>query len=246
MSARRILLLITGIAAGLCMLQLLLIYNFSAIDHDCVHHNPQTETNEPTIVPSLPRADITLPCKISGTSLVAERLVSYEGSFVEDSNSAEMVIASALLLRNTGSDGVINAVVTLERGEEALIFEVTSLPPGECALVLEKNGRLCSQENFTACRGQEIRDSSDWLSLELLCISPVDMETVSVTNITNEAIPYACLYYKTMYADGLFYIGGITHEIIVEQLAPGETRFLRPEYYADIHSRIVRVSVKMQ
>ena len=93
MSGRRVLLLIAGIGASLCMLQLLLTYNFSDIDRNGMHHSPQAEMNEPTIVPSLPSADITLPYLIGGTSLVAERLVFYEGSFVEDSDSTEMVIA---------------------------------------------------------------------------------------------------------------------------------------------------------
>lgn len=251
MSARRILLLMASVGAGSCMLLLLLMYNLCGIDHNGVLHSPppvftDETVEEATIVPSLPTADITLPYAIGGTSLIAERMVLYEGSFVENTDLTQMVITSGLLLRNTGPEGILHAVVTLERGEEILSFEVSSLPPGESVLVLEKEGRACFQQNFTACNGWETKDGSDWLQSDTLQITPVDMQTVSVTNLTNTVVKDICLYYKTVYADGLFYIGGITHEAKLEQLAPGETRLLRPEYYANIHSQIVRVSANSE
>lgn len=199
-----------------------------------------------TVCDSIAPAEITLPHAVAGTPLIIEKLVSYEGAFIEDKSGEEVVNIAAILLRNTGDIGIQKAAVTLERGALVLNFEASAIPPGSSVLVLEKNRKACKQQNFTGCSGWTDIAPGDWLQKEILQIEMADKNTLSITNLSEYPLNSICLFYKTVYADDLFYIGGITYQTCIEKLTPGECVSISPEWYAGAYSAVVRVTFDMR
>ena len=52
------------------------------------------------------------------------------------------------------------------------------------------------------------------------------------------------VYYKTIYADSLFYMGGKVQMLSVKTLLPGETICLQGAYLAGEQSRVLRIEYK--
>lgn len=183
----------------------------------------------------------SLPCAVTEEGLIAERLVRYDGAFLENGSGIEVTDAAALMLRNTGDIGISWAVVIIEQGERTLTFEATQIPPNSAVLVLEKEGQLYSSKPLSDCYGWALCETSGWQPEEYLDIAEADMGSLDITNCTDWPLHGICLYYKTEYADGLFYLGGITYEIRVGHLEAGQTLRIHPARYASGSSRILRI-----
>lgn len=184
---------------------------------------------------------ISLPCAVSGTALIAERLVSYDGAFLESGSGYEVRSVAALLLKNTGDMGISEASVVLEQGGRQLTFKATQIPPGASVLVLAESAKRYAQGAITGCYGWIDWESDGWWPEELLCFEEADMGSLWVTNITGSPLSEIRLYYKTDYADGLFYLGGVTYDIYIDSIGAGERVLLRPEHYAGNSSKFLRI-----
>ena len=182
-----------------------------------------------------------LPVFVAGTDLVAEELVSYEGEYIEDTEFGEYVFVTGLILRNTGKKGILCAKVKLIGECDTLDFEATYIPPGKSVLVLEKNRKETADTHFYSCVGQVECSEDNWEDREDVKIQSLENDCIQVTNTTDRAITGAELYYKTDYAHGLFYMGGITHCYRIRSLPPGKSITVSPEYYASECSQIVYV-----
>ena len=180
-----------------------------------------------------------LPVFVAGTDLLAEELVSYEGEYIEDTEFGEYVFVTGLILRNTGKKGVLCAKVKLIGEYDTLDFEATYIPPGKSVLVLEKNRKETTDTQFYSCVGQV--EYSDWEEREAVKIQYLGNDLIQVTNTSEKAVTGIELYYKTDYAHGLFYIGGITHCYRIRSLSSGDSITVSPEYYASDCSQIVYV-----
>lgn len=202
----------------------------------------ESESWEIEKVESLPAAGACLPYKIEGTTLVAERLVAYDGPFVEDGSDREVINVAALILHNFGSSGVKEAEITLAYHENSLTFQASMIPPGATAVVLEKDGKPYIQVPSTDCYGWAEQIEDGWDVESVLRIEQIDIQTLQVTNITSAALHNVQLYYKTLLKETAYYIGGITYQTQVLHLKPGETVMLQPPHYAKDYSEILRVA----
>lgn len=216
------------------MLFALVIHSAAAMQTD----PPSVQSAEETTV----QATLDMPCVVEGTALIAERLVSYDGAFIENGSGYEVTNAAALMLKNVSDTGISWALVVLQQGNRTLTFEATQIPPKASVLVLEMEGKQYSAAPLSDCRGWMLRENSGWQPEEYLSFEEVDIGSVNVTNRTEAPLEGIRLYYKTEYADGLFYLGGITYEAYIDSLAPGQTVCLTPEHYAGGSSKFLRIA----
>ena len=186
---------------------------------------------------------MTFPVEVPNTCLVAEQIVMYEGAYLEEPQSDEVVSVAALLVRNTGQYGIVCATVILEAEDTVFIFEADTIPPGEAVLVLEKNKRAFGPEKFIACTGSAVSDTSDWDEADAVEIACVDMGTVTVSNRTDKVLSGIYLYYKNYILDPGFYVGGHSHMYLIERLEPGQKIYINPVYYAKGYSRFARIDI---
>ena len=182
-----------------------------------------------------------LPCEIAGCDLVAEQLLRYDGPFFENGSREEVTDVAALILRNAGEEGVEAATIFLFQEGNRLVFEATQIPPGAAVLVLERDCKLYTGEPLVDCSGFAEKESTGWFPNAFVAIQNTDMGSISVMNRTDQHMQGIRLYYKTAYEGGLFYLGGITYETEIGELAPGEHAYASPEHYASGSSKIVRV-----
>lgn len=187
-------------------------------------------------------AEVTaLPMPVQGTTLVAEEILSYEGEYIEDTEFGEFVYATGLILRNTGDQGVICSKVKLTGASDCLEFSATYIPAGEAVLVLEKNRKKTEDMQFYSCSGTAEYDNHGWEEHRGIAIQYLDNDGIKVTNTTNKSISGIQLYYKTIYPQNLFYVGGITHCYRINNLSVGESITVYPAYFSGVHSKIVCV-----
>lgn len=187
-----------------------------------------------------------LPVFVAGTDLLAEELVSYEGEYIEDTEFGEYVFVTGLLLRNTGEKGILCAKVKLIGECDTLDFEATYIPPGKSVLVLEKNRKETADTQFYSCVGQVEYSDDHWEEREEVEIQCLGNDLIQITNTAEKAVTGIELYYKTDYAHGLFYMGGITHCYRIRSLSAGKSVTVSPEYYASDCSQVVYIKTESQ
>ncbi len=247
MGLRRCSLLMLGVALSMLTAVVLL---FSAKNTSVSAAN-QTQPTQPhydiadqiqSVVAS-PAEPITLPTPVHGTTLVAQRLATYDGLFLEDGSDQEVVSIAALVVYNAGDREVLQTGITLQWEEVTLCFYGENIPPGKAVLLLERNRRSCSKTSFTACTGWQVSARENREPAAYLEITDTAMGAVTVTNITSDTLQDVHLYYKSWLSPPGIYIGGITREVSVPVLQPGESAILYPPYYASGYTKIISVSV---
>ena len=180
-----------------------------------------------------------LPVTIPGTTLQATEISAYEGPFLEDGSTQEVVDIAALHIYNTGEQEVLNACITLQMENTSYVFYGSHIPAGATVVLLERNACAYSRAAIKACSGwQEI---SDQKQVEGLSITDKDNGTLIVTNTTDKTLYHLHVYYKAWLSPPDFYMGGITYSVTIPQLAPGQTEMLCPDHYATGYSKVVSV-----
>lgn len=240
---RRTMLLIVGFGVCFAVLWLLLSNSVTALTCAAVSE-PLFQMHAQTGGNDAQKKEQTLPLPVSGTSLIAEQIMLYEGAFLEDSYTQEVVQVAALLIRNTAQWGVERATVVLESGSCTYVFEADSIPPGEAVLVLEKNQSAYGAQTFTACYGTSDCTAEDWSCSETVDIQCVDIGTVTVTNQTKQVLIGIMLYYKNYIADPGFFVGGRSNVHLIERMEPGQTIYIYPLFYAKKYSRFARIEIQ--
>ena len=231
---RRVLLLAVGFGAAMWVTGILFGVNHT------VYAQLSTANTLLHVQPTAGDGEISFPYEIPGTTLVAEALVYYDGPFLENSSNIELFNSAALLLRNTGNEGILQAEITVQ-GEKSWVFSVWDIPPKGTVLVGESSGAQLEDLTVTACTGWQRVQSGVWDAGISLRIESLDMGTVAVTNMTEETLHNVRLLYKNWLPQSGIYVGGITHEARIDQLLPGQTVTLEPGHYAKGYSSIVRV-----
>ena len=243
---RKMLLLVAGFGSGFLAFLLLLANVTEAA--------PQVQPSAPNenVSPSpfgiqkveyIRSADVTLPYRIPNTDLIAEKIVLYEGGYMEDNSNEEVVDIAGLELRNTGKQVITSAKVILERDGVQFTFRGSYIPADCSVLVLESSRQKCPFQNFTDCTGWQSIGDDQWLDGEKLSITPVTMGSLKITNTSDKLLKNMVLYYKNYLPYTEIYVGGITRKEKIERLAPGETAEIFPQYYARDYSRVLGVTV---
>lgn len=189
------------------------------------------ETTSPNI--------LEFPIVVDGTGLIVQNMAQYEGPFLEAEDQEPVARVAALMIYNPGDQMITSAELILTQGERTLRFLFTCLPPRSRVLVLEQNRQLYSSEPVYSCQCLSFAEETPQPSL----IEASDSENgLLVTNL------YAMdktvtLYYKQYITEGDFYLGGVTGQTRVENLAAGENRKILASGYAPGYCRIVDVKL---
>ena len=211
---------------------------------------PQVSTTSPTVPVNDPEPTYAqtgnqegFPCSVKYTPLVIRQLASYDGPYLEDGTEEELTAVAALVVENTGTIGIEYAQLVITQDQRELVFDATYIPPRGTILILEKDRQAYSGETVTGCRCRTlIPGTFDW-EKERILIQPGEGFSLSVTNLTEEAMPYVRVFYKQHEGTSDLYIGGITLSAVIPDLQPGETREITPYRYAHGYSAIVAVVI---
>lgn len=193
------------------------------------------------ILEEAPQAEITVPFSIEGTSLIAEKIVSYDGPFLEDGSGDEVFGVSTLVVKNTGTTGVEHARITLVVDDGFLEFDINKLPAGATVAVLEKNRAKYRSYSLYRGYGEQSLLNEGWGDWPVL-IEPYDLGSFLITNNTENTLRNININYKN-YLPGI-YVGGIAYHISYPFLQPGQSVVLYPEHYVSGYSTIVYISTQ--
>ncbi len=202
-------------------------------------------TNRPT-QPELEQVGGTMestgfPFALEYTSLVAQKLIAYEGAYLEDGSEEAVTDVAALILENTGTIGIEYAQIILVQGGKELSFDATYIPPKSTILLLEENKQPYSAANVTACRCRTVIPGVFDRSERAVSIRETGLCTLEVTNLTDQHLGGIRIYYKHHEGANDLYVGGITYSTVIPDLAPGETRSITPYRYASGYAQVVAV-----
>ena len=187
----------------------------------------------------LPKADITFPYSIPGTTICIKEISNYDGPFVEDGSDREVVGVTALLITNYGSNEIQQTSIELKFGELCLTFLGDHIPGGATVLLLEKNAQGSLQKNFTSCCAWQIENHEYNRLHSFISVKDMAMGTLIVTNHSEERLEHIRLYYKTWLSEQGILVGGITYCVEIPVLNPGQTEYLYPKHYASDYSVVV-------
>ena len=180
---------------------------------------------------------VSLPYAPESWDLVAEKLICYDGPYIEDGTNAPVSDVAGLILHNAGDRGISFAVLAVEQGSKTTYFTVTWLPPGERVLVLAMQQAVYDPEPVTDCRVLGIR-WDDFASAQVE-VSASPEGGLYVTNLTVKRQEQICLRFKQYTEEYGMFFGGITQCITIPVLMPGENRPIYPEEFDPEHSRLV-------
>lgn len=201
-------------------------------------YNPKPTTpsvQKPTV------SYLNLPYAIPGTTLVIQKVDSYDGIFLEDGSDSEVTGIYAMVLRNTGSVGVEYANITLTQNGRELTFKATALPAGGIMVVQEANATAYANSNFTDCVCDVALLENFEMSKGMVSVTDHEEGGLVVTNLTGETIPCIRIFYKFYMSDEKVYVGGITYTAKISGLAAGESTVVAPSHYLAGSSALVMV-----
>lgn len=214
-----------GITIGICALA-------AGFDHD-----------EPEIVASVCPPEQTqlrtvmLPAEIVGTDLTAEALSYYEGPYLEDGSYEEVCDVAALVVANPLDTPIRQVQILVETEKEMLQFAGSWIPAGSKCVLLEMERNQYAGEAVYRCTGiQQAADMQNSVPVELREEGDI---TICVVNRSDSGIPALRLGYKTYLQQTDMYIGGITNELLIENLEPGREYCVTPPHYVKDYCRIV-------
>lgn len=232
--------MVRGLRAGLMLFSGVLLYITALQAAGAVVLHPIERTV--CCVSVVPKAEpLSFPLELAGTTLRAEGTVYYEGPFLENGTQEPVTGALALLVRNTGSEALQTAQITLVGKQGTYRFQGCHIPSGAQVLLLETTGAAWNRDAVLSYEAEALPEPPDLLQQGALEIRDVDMGTVAVTNRTDQTLRDLHLYYKNYLSDSDLYQGGICYEEGIESLEPGQTLYLSPQRYAMGYSRFVRV-----
>ncbi len=173
---------------------------------------------------------VQLPVFIPDTTLVAERLVSYDGHYVEDGSEDYVTGIAALYLHNSGSAMVAACRVILRMESGLYRFEATCIPPGATVLVQEKNRKPYYNMDIYAVGGSASKGNKPDLYETAICTEDF-MRGLRLHNISETDYDGLCISHKNYDPDKNVYIGGITYVTYADSLNRAEQLDIWPVHF---------------
>ena len=196
---------------------------------------PQTEQAGTTADPA------GFPFALEYTSLVARKLIAYDGAYLEDGSEENVMDMAALVLENTGTIGIEYAQIVIVQNGLELFFDATYIPPKSTILLLEENKQSYSDAPVTACRCRTVIPGVFDRAERIVAVKEMGMCTLEVTNLTEQEMDCVRIFYKHHEGEKDLYVGGITYSAVIPNLLPGEARSITPYRYASGYAQIVAV-----
>lgn len=200
---------------------------------------PETESTE---LSQHPHMTIEFPHTLSGSGLVMEGLIPYDGPFWEDGSGDTVEDVAGLQLYNPGERMLEFLSVVLECGGERLYFFVYQLPPNSRCLVLEKTRHTYRDLPVVDCRELSVRwDYQDLSRIQLDYLGLGNWLTVINRDARRQ--DHVTLWYKRYEQEGDYYLGGIAYSAHVFFLQPQERRTITPAHYEAGSAKVVAIQL---
>lgn len=187
---------------------------------------------------------LEFPVALLGGTLVAEELMSFQGSYWEDGSGDLVENVAGLMISNPTNRMVEFASFVVEQAGERLYFFAYCLPPQSRCLVLEYNRKACIPQEVTTCQEMTVRWDQQELSREqvdYVGLGPL----MTVINRDVRQLTHVTVRYKQYVQEEDYYLGGAVHSAHVFFLQPEERRTIQPEYYEAGCARIVGIQVEI-
>ena len=225
-------------------------------DNSIVTFNPDTG-NKPQIDNALPpnveikpqkdpvsgeNKGIAFPYKIEEYNIVLEKLADYNGLYVEDGTNSQVEGVAALLVRNDGEYPIEYTEISIEYEGESLQFNISALGKGEKAIVQEKNKKAVPESTALKGNALVVRRKDMSMSADTISVTDNGDNTITVTNLTDEAIPTVRIFYKYYMQDEDLFVGGIAFSARITRLAAKAKTVISPAHYSSETGRVVMVS----
>lgn len=184
---------------------------------------------------------IQFPYTIENTSLVIQKVRSYDGSYVEDGSNTEITGVTAILVKNAGDECVEYADITLKSESQELKFSLSALEAGGSCIILEANGVKYSSQSYLSCTAEVALLQTMEMSEDIVEVTETAAGALNVKNISDEMIPCIRIFYKYYDNDEKLYIGGIAYMAKITDLKAGFSQLVTPSHYVAGQSKIVMV-----
>ena len=235
---KQCLLAVVGLFGGMCAFVMLLGATGAA-----VRESPQ-ETVLTVSLPEKPTQavveELEFPFPVPGTTLTARALALYEGELLEVDTGEYIVDAAALEVENYGDREVAVAYIVLFIQGEEYHFFGTDLPPDSTSLLVEMDGKPYTTNLCSDCTAWA-RYAEDRQTLgSVLALSEVGIDTIRVENISQQPQEDILLYYKNYLPEGDLYLGGVTYQIYIGTLDPGQHIEISPFRYVSGYSKVIK------
>lgn len=185
---------------------------------------------------------IKFPYKIPEYGLIIEKMAPYSGMFVEDGSNANVQNVAMLLVRNEGKFPVEYTQISVDYGKEQLVFDVSALPVGEKLVVQEKTGKAIPAGTADAAKALVVQRANMEMSDGKISVTDNGDNTLTVRNLTGEAIPTVRVFYKYYMEQEDVFVGGISFTVRITKLGAGASVTVQPSHYTSRTSRVVMVT----
>lgn len=191
--------------------------------------------------PQTGKESISFPCRVPGYDLVIHRLAPYDGMFVEDGTNATVEKVAMLLVSNEGDYPIEYAQISVQCGDQTLRFDISALPAGEKLVVQEKNGQILVNDVAQRASATVVRRANLEMSADKVEVVDNGDDTLTIRNLTKEAIPTVRVFYKYYMKDEDTFVGGIAFTVRVTRLAAESAITIQPSHYTSQTGRVVMV-----
>lgn len=208
---------------------------------------PTTEITEPaTSEPEPVQAEMEDTLVELSHGLVILNTGAYDGAYMEDGSDENVSGVLMIVVKNTGSDPIQYADITLPTDAGQAKFTLSTLPSGaSCVLLEQTQMAYTGSERVSEAESQNVAFFTGPLTLheDQLQLQLLD-DAINVVNISDEDISGdVVIYYKNAASD--LYYGGITYRIRLEGgLAAGEVRQIMPTHFTKSGSEIMFITTE--
>ena len=181
------------------------------------------------------------PYQIPNTSLVIQKVRSYDGVFIEDGSDRKVSGISAIVVENVGNEYIEYAKISMQCNDKQLVYELKTLEPKGVIMVQESTAAIYEDGEYSDCSAQIATMDSMEMSTSYISIDETDTGAIRITNISEKDIPSVRIFYKFYKSETKVLLGGITYTTKISDLKKGETREIVPSHYEKGASRIMMV-----
>lgn len=213
----------------------------SAAAGSSVQSAVSTPTNSGRDAGNAAEQTLHFPYTIPNTGLVIERLDGYDGVYLEDGTDAEITGVTAMVLKNTLKQDIEYAGIHLYGEETTLQFTASAIPAGATVIVQEQTKTPYHNRSYTACTADVTEPGKLEQSAQQIQITENGEQSLTVTNLTDAPIACVRVFYKFYMEEEQAYVGGITYNAKLTNLAAGSSQTISPSHYASGYSRVVMV-----
>ena len=181
------------------------------------------------------------PYLIPNTSLVIQKVRSYDGVFIEDGSDRNVSGISAIVVENVGDEYIEYAKISMHCNDKQLVYELKTLEPKGVMMVQESTAAIYEDGEYSDCSAEIATMDSMEMSTSYISIDETDTGAIRITNISKKDIPSVRIFYKFYKSETNVLLGGITYTTKISDLKKGETREIVPSHYEKGASRIMMV-----